>query len=249
MRLVYTPMHPLIYILGATCVCIGLLVGAGVATMQMQRRRQSAYPNRPIDGVHFFHPGNFDILARFNLNFRAIAAEAAACLSAAPISSYIRPYDKWVHSTSFIDSMRDADGWIRTQDETSHAPNTNWLNYAIMYRGTVFPNNVCRCPHTAAILSSVCDRINIAGFSLMRPHSKIHPHTDRTGLRDGSLAYHLGLIVPPKQCCLYVGSVRRREKNGRAIVFDSNITHHADNTSNADRVILYIDFSLLPRTY
>ena len=207
----------------------------------------SCRPSSVIDNVHFFRPDKFLAMAVFANNCVAITAEAAACLSTAPISPYVRPYDKWVYSPEFISSMRDADGWIRTQDDVTRTINTNWLNYALMYRGVSFPNNAARCPHTTNIFRMMHNIINIGGFSLMRPRSKIAPHTDRTGLRDGSLAYHLGLIVPPKRCRLYVGAKWRYEKAGRAIVFDSNIVHHADNTSQADRVILYIDFLLVPR--
>ena len=80
----------------------------------------------------------------------------------------------------------------------------------------------------------------------MKPDSMINPHTDRTGLKFNSIAYHLGLDVPNDgDCKLFIGDNYMKEKNGKAFLFDATFLHYAKNTSKKyDRAILYIAFDL-----
>lgn len=205
------------------------------------------YVSRTIDNIHFFVPMTYRQIAHLRKYFREIQREAYICAIGAPISDVVRQYDQWVHADIEMHTFRNADGWIQTQPEDSGVPDPKWLNYGIMFKGVLFAKNAIRCPIMAYLAQEMRVYINVCGFSLLRGQSTIDWHTDRTGLQDNSLAYHLGLIVPSKKCTLYVGNKHMREKEGRVIIFDSNIRHSAINTSNLDRIILYIDFSITPR--
>lgn len=205
------------------------------------------YQSRTIDNIHFFVPMQYRQIAHLRKHFRLIQQDAYRCSISAPISSYVRQYNQWVNADREMRVLRTADGWMQTRHETSVMPDPKWLNYGIMFKGTLFDKNATRCPAIAFLAYEMRAYINVCGFSMLRGQSTIDWHTDHTGLQDNSLAYHLGLIVPRKKCTLFVGSKSMREKEGRVIIFDSNIRHSAVNNSNLDRIILYIDFSITPR--
>lgn len=101
---------------------------------------------------------------------------------------------------------------------------------------------LARCPRTAALLDSlpllrIPGRAPAAFFSILRPHSKIPPHTGVTNTR---AIIHLPLIVPPG-CGFRVGGETREWVEGQAFAFDDTIDHEAWNTSDQRRAILIID--------
>lgn len=99
-----------------------------------------------------------------------------------------------------------------------------------------------RCPQTAALLDSLPlfdlpGRGPVAFFSLLKPHTKIPPHTGATNIRT---IIHLPLIVP-EGCLFRVGNVTRPWVEGEAFAFDDTIEHEATNASDALRAVLIID--------
>ncbi len=99
-----------------------------------------------------------------------------------------------------------------------------------------------RCPVTAATLSAL-PRSNIPGrapsafFSMLKPHTRIPPHTGVTNTR---AIIHLPLIVPPG-CAFRVGGETRPWVEGEAFAFDDTIDHEAWNDSDQLRAILIFD--------
>lgn len=99
-----------------------------------------------------------------------------------------------------------------------------------------------RCPHTATALASV-PQSNIPGrapsafFSILKPHTRIPPHTGVTNTR---AIVHLPLIVPDG-CGFRVGGETRQWQAGRAFAFDDTIEHEAWNDSDELRAILIFD--------
>lgn len=98
------------------------------------------------------------------------------------------------------------------------------------------------CPQTVAALEAL-PRADIPGrapsafFSLLKPHSRIPPHTGVTNTR---AIIHLPLIVPPG-CFFRVGGETRAWQEGVAFAFDDTIDHEAWNDSDQLRVILIFD--------
>jgi aspartyl/asparaginyl beta-hydroxylase (cupin superfamily) len=105
--------------------------------------------------------------------------------------------------------------------------------------GRCVQENVRRCPLTAALVESNFPRHGAAGFSVLRPHTRIEPHR---GYQGDFLRCHLGLKVPNGDCALSVEGQTRNWQQGRAIVFDDRLLHEAWNWTDEDRVILLIDF-------
>ena len=99
-----------------------------------------------------------------------------------------------------------------------------------------------RCPQTAAVLDTLPlfdlpGRGPVAFFSLLKPHTKIPPHTGATNIRT---IIHLPLIVPD-DCVFRVGNVTRPWVEGEAFAFDDTIEHDATNGSGSLRAVLIID--------
>lgn len=106
------------------------------------------------------------------------------------------------------------------------------------------PNQVVldRCPKTAAALASLPKaklpgRAPSAFFSMLKPHTRIPPHTGVTNTR---AIIHLPLIVPEK-CGFRVGGDTREWQVGKAFAFDDTIEHEAWNDSDEIRAILIFD--------
>ncbi|WP_404373058.1 aspartyl/asparaginyl beta-hydroxylase domain-containing protein [Sphingomonas sp. MMS24-J45] len=99
-----------------------------------------------------------------------------------------------------------------------------------------------RCPATVAALEALPLpdlplRAPSAFFSVLRPHTRIPPHTGVTNIR---ATVHLPLIVP-RGCGFRVGGETREWEVGRAFVFDDTIEHEAWNDSDEMRAILIFD--------
>ena len=99
-----------------------------------------------------------------------------------------------------------------------------------------------RCPKTAAALANLPKatlpgRAPSAFFSILKPHTRIPPHTGVTNTR---AIVHLPLIVPEK-CGFRVGGEAREWHVGTAFAFDDTIEHEAWNDSNNHRAVLIFD--------
>jgi aspartate beta-hydroxylase len=99
-----------------------------------------------------------------------------------------------------------------------------------------------RCPQTAALLARlplarIPGRAPNAFFSLLRPHTRIPPHTGVTNTR---AIIHLALDIPP-DCGFRVGGETRQWVEGKAFAFDDTIEHEAWNDSDRRRAVLIID--------
>lgn len=106
------------------------------------------------------------------------------------------------------------------------------------------PNQVVldRCPNTAAALASLPTatlpgRAPSAFFSILKPQTRIPPHTGVTNTR---AIVHLPLIVP-KNCGFRVGGETREWRVGTAFAFDDTIEHEAWNDSDEHRAVLIFD--------
>lgn len=99
-----------------------------------------------------------------------------------------------------------------------------------------------RCPVTAAALAAIPGaripgRAPSAFFSMLKPHTRIPPHTGVTNTR---AIIHLPLIVPP-DCGFRVGGETRSWEEGKALAFDDTIEHEAWNDSDELRAVLIFD--------
>ena len=99
-----------------------------------------------------------------------------------------------------------------------------------------------RCPKTAAALAAVPSapipgRSPSAFFSILRPRTRIPPHT---GVTNSRAIIHLPLIVPAG-CGFRVGGETREWREGEAFAFDDTIEHEAWNDGDEPRAVLILD--------
>lgn len=120
--------------------------------------------------------------------------------------------------------------------------NPAWSAFYLWKDGEVVAENAARCPKTMraltdAPLTRVKGRSPAVLFSLLRPGTRIPPHT---GFVNTRLICHLPLIVP-ERCGLRVGNDTRVPVEGKAWLFDDTIEHEAWNDSTEARVILLFE--------
>ena len=99
-----------------------------------------------------------------------------------------------------------------------------------------------RCPETERVLGSlpishIPGRAPSAFFSMLKPHTRIPPHTGVTNTR---AIIHLPLVVP-EGCGFRVGGEVRPWVVGQPFAFDDTIEHEAWNDSDQLRSVLIFD--------
>ncbi|HTS22620.1 MAG TPA: aspartyl/asparaginyl beta-hydroxylase domain-containing protein [Casimicrobiaceae bacterium] len=124
--------------------------------------------------------------------------------------------------------------------ELNNSP--RWSAFHLYKLGQRIEDNAAKCPRTMAVISRVPQpdlpgRTPSAMFSLLKPKTRIPPHTGVTNVR---LVTHLALIVP-EGCRFRVGNDTREWVPGKAWVFDDTIEHEAVNDSDKLRVVLIFD--------
>ena len=124
--------------------------------------------------------------------------------------------------------------------ELNNSP--RWSAFHLYKMGERVEANAVRCPKTMAVLDGVPQprqqgRTPAAMYSLLKPHTRIPPHTGVTNVR---LVVHLPLVVPPG-CGFRVGNQTRQWVPGKAWVFDDTIEHEAWNDSDQLRVVFIFD--------
>jgi hypothetical protein len=157
------------------------------------------------------------------------------------ISEEPRPTGVWEGSDSINEVItkygNGGCGWLKGgQDHVQDS----WISWPLIWEGNPVIGNCGMCPKTSELLSKIKGRIHIAGFSLMKGGVKLNKHVDHVG-KKYKFTYHLGLKCP-SGCTLYhdtLGNVS--EEDGKHIVFSARVPHWAENTSNEDRVILYME--------
>lgn len=177
----------------------------------------------------------FDFTQEFETNWRIIQEEYLNLDD--KILDFHRntaPYEE------YADKLLRNNGWTYSWQVNSSVPNYNWLTYALCYKG-LFPQEAeHKFPITASLLSKL-NGLKMCGFSLMKPLSFIGPHS-HIDIEENILSYHLGLDVVPGKSYLCVDGTFKEESNGKSIIFNASHEHFALNMSDANRVILYMEF-------
>lgn len=176
--------------------------------------------------VTFFEREDFPWLDAFEASTEAIRAEFLAVLA------------QEQGFTPYIDYAEDQPlaQWAELNKSL------NWSAFRLIDNGAPVEANAARCPRTMDLLAGAPQpdqpgRTPSAMFSVLKPHTRIPPHTGVSNVR---LVTHLPLIVPPG-CGFRVGNDTRAWEVGKAWVFDDTIEHEAWNDSEALRVVLIFD--------
>jgi aspartyl/asparaginyl beta-hydroxylase (cupin superfamily) len=153
--------------------------------------------------------------------------------------------------TEFLDVLKSETGFTPYLEYPDGVPLNQWeeLNrslrwsaFHLMKAGERVEANASRCPQTMALLATApqpvqSGRTPVALFSLLKPKTRIPPHT---GISNVRLLTHLPLIIP-EGCGFRVGNVTREWTPGEAFVFDDTIEHEAWNNSDQLRVVMIFD--------
>lgn len=189
----------------------------------------------------FFNPKRYKKLYNLHYYFRQIAKEANQIKQ---VSDFKRDKDDWSEMNNpdlFLDKLGENEAWFYSWDTSDKIDGRdNWLNYHLIFYDQIVGNADIICPFTINLLKNI-KGIRIAGFSKLKAHSKLYPHTDSTGLSTNSLAYHLGLTGHAQ---FYMNNEMKEHAPGKMIIADTNNEHYVINESEDDRIILYIDFDL-----
>jgi aspartyl/asparaginyl beta-hydroxylase (cupin superfamily) len=183
------------------------------------------FPFLPVD--EFFARDHFPWLAELEARTDAIRDELRALLMGE--GAVLRPYVTQRKGTP----------------DNKWTPLDNSLDWGAIFLwefGRPNPAIHAACPQTVAALEAF-QRADIPGrgptafFSLLKPRTRIPPHTGVTNIRS---IVHLPLIVP-QGCGFRVGGETREWHEGEAFVFDDTIEHEAWNDSDHLRAVLIFD--------
>ena len=115
---------------------------------------------------------------------------------------------------------------------------TGWKRFYLKWYGTDMASAQAMCPRTVELLRQI-PSVKAAMFASLPPGAKLVRHRDPYA---GSLRYHLGLFTPNSDgCYIEVDGQRHAWHDGEAVMFDETFIHHAENTTDQQRVILFCD--------
>jgi beta-hydroxylase len=115
---------------------------------------------------------------------------------------------------------------------------TGWTRFYLSWYGKDMPSAEQQCPKTLALLKGI-PSVKAAMFASLPPGARLVRHRDPYA---GSLRYHLGLVTPNDAgCSITVDGQNYFWKDGEAVIFDETFIHHAENTTPAERIILFCD--------
>ena len=115
---------------------------------------------------------------------------------------------------------------------------SGWKRFYLKWYEDFLPSARTLCPKTVELLNSI-PNIHGAMFAMLPPGAKLGRHRDPFA---GSLRYHLGLQTPnSNKCHIFVDGVECVYHDGEDFLFDETFIHHAENTSDQTRIILFAD--------
>lgn len=197
-------------------------------------KRTRVYHSEPS---HYHYPGlverefhdreDFPELTALEAATNDILGELAALLDGGPARA--EPYIQY-----------PAHAPVRQWSALNHS--LDWTAFHLLRAGEVVEENARRCPRTMAAIAAldqprIARRSPNAMFSVLKPHTRIPPHT---GVANTRLVCHLPFVVP-EGCWFRVGATTRGWTPGEAFVFDDTIEHEAANDSDEIRIVLIVD--------
>ena len=145
----------------------------------------------------------------------------------------------WSDIRAELDALRDRGGEVLPLDHISpdHAGvvlDGKWKSFVFEAYGYHVPRNRALCPRTARLLDQV-PGLMLAMFSIMEPGTYVPLHT---GVSKALINVHLGLDVPPGECCIEVGGQTRGWSAGKLLFLDDTYPHQVWNNTGQTRVVL-----------
>lgn len=115
---------------------------------------------------------------------------------------------------------------------------TGWKRFYLKWYGANLKSAEQLCPKTLALLKQI-PSIKGAMFTMLPPGARLQRHRDPYA---GSLRYHLGLVTPNSDdCYISVDGEKYSWRDGEAVMFDETFLHYAENKTDKNRIILFLD--------
>ncbi len=115
---------------------------------------------------------------------------------------------------------------------------TGWKRFYLKWYGSDLKSAMRLCPKTFELLSSI-DSVKGAMFASLPPGARLVKHRDPYA---GSLRYHLGLLTPnDNDCFIDVDGEKYSWRDGEAVMFDETFIHYAENKTDKERIVLFLD--------
>lgn len=115
---------------------------------------------------------------------------------------------------------------------------TGWKRFYLKWYGANLKSAENLCPKTLGLISGI-PSIKGAMFTMLPPGSRLGKHRDPYA---GSLRYHLGLVTPnSNDCYISVDDQKYSWRDGEAVMFDETYIHYAENNTDKNRIILFLD--------
>ena len=171
----------------------------------------SKLPNKPFVDV-----SNFRELDALRDNWRTIREEAVA-----------------LNDQSKIVASRDLDDL-----GFESLFKTGWKRFYLKWYGSTLNSANELCPKTVEILEKI-PSVKGGMFTMLPPGTRLGGHRDPYA---GSYRYHLGLVTPNSEdCWITVDGDKYWWKDGEAMMFDETYIHAAENNTEDNRIILFLD--------
>lgn len=115
---------------------------------------------------------------------------------------------------------------------------TGWKRFYLKWYGANLTSAERLCPKTVALINQL-PHVKGAMFTMLPPGARLVKHRDPYA---GSLRYHLGLITPNSEdCYISVDGQNYAWRDGEAVMFDETYIHYAENKTDKNRIILFVD--------
>ncbi len=115
---------------------------------------------------------------------------------------------------------------------------TGWKRFYLKWYGANLKSAEQLCPKTLALINQL-PNVKGAMFTMLPPGARLVKHRDPYA---GSLRYHLGLITPNSdECYISVDGQKYSWRDGEAVMFDETFIHYAENKTDHNRIILFLD--------
>jgi beta-hydroxylase len=115
---------------------------------------------------------------------------------------------------------------------------TGWKRFYLKWYGANLKSAEQLCPQTLALINQL-PNVKGAMFAMLPPGARLTRHRDPYA---GSLRYHLGLITPNSDdCYISVDGQKYSWRDGEAVIFDETFIHYAENKTDQNRIILFLD--------
>jgi aspartyl/asparaginyl beta-hydroxylase (cupin superfamily) len=211
---------------------VGLFLDRLTGRRAVYRQQPVLYEFPELPSIEFYDPELFPWIPALDAAAPEIIREFLQVASGADRTELNEGFEPYIQ----YPDTAPLDQWA----ELNRSP--QWSAFHLYKSGQPIAANMARCPKTVAALGRVGQpvmaiRAPNAMYSLLKPRTRIPPHTGVTNTR---LVAHLPLLVP-ERCGFRVGSETRPWTVGRTWVFDDTIEHEAWNDSDQLRGVLIFD--------